>query len=179
MAKELQKFLGDDKDENVSVLHLNIRSINKNFENCKMFLSNLNLIFSIICFSKTWLNDSNVDNSNYELPNYVSGHQIRNHYKGGGVSVYIHKNFEFKIRNDLSINSKDIESIGVELLCEKMRNTLCNVIYRPPNSKIEPFENFLKILFNKNKIFNKNYHIAGDFNLNLLDHDKIKKSEIF
>ena len=49
----------------------------------------------------------------------INVHQIRNHYKGGGVSVYIHKNFEFKIRNDLSINSKDIESISVELLHEK------------------------------------------------------------
>ena len=117
-------------------LHLNIRSINKNFENFK-FLSNLNFSFSIICFPETWLNDSNVDNSNYELPNYVSVHQIRNHYKGGGVSVYIHKNFEFKIRNDLSINSKDIESIGVELLYEKRRNTLFNVVYRQPNRKSE------------------------------------------
>ena len=84
-----------------------------------MFLSNLNLSFSIICFSKTWLNYSNVDNPNYELLNYVSVHQIKNHYKGGGVSVYIHKNFEFKIRNDVSINSEDIESISVELLYEK------------------------------------------------------------
>ena len=57
------------------------------------------------------------------MPNYVSVHQIRNHYKGGEVSVYIHKNFEFKIRNNLSINSKDIESIGVEPLYEK-RGTL-------------------------------------------------------
>ena len=88
-----------------------------------MFLSNLNLSFSIICFSETWLNDSNVDNSNYELLNYVSVHQIKNHYKGGGVSVYIHKNFEFKITNDVSIISEDIESIGVELLYEK-RGTL-------------------------------------------------------
>ena len=128
-------------------MHLNIRSINKNFENFKMFLSNLNFSFSIICLSETWLNDSNVDNSNYELPNYVSVHQIRNHYKWGGVSVYIHKNFEFKIRNDLSINSKDIESISGELLYEKRRNTLFNVICRPPNGKIEPFENLFKTLF--------------------------------
>ena len=62
----------------------------------------------------------------------------------------------------LDINSKDIESTDMELLYEKRRNTLFNVVYRPPNSKIEPFKNFLKIL----------YHIAGDFNLNLLDHDK-------
>ena len=90
-------------------------------------------------------------------------------------SVYIHKNFEFKVRNDLSINSKDIESIDVELLYEKRKNTLFNVVSRPPNGKREPFENFLKILFNKNKNSNKNYHIAGDFNPNLLDHDKNKK----
>ena len=87
-------------------------------------------------------------------------HQIRNHYKGGGVSVYSHKNFKFKIRNDLSINSKDIESICVELLYEKRRNTLFNAVNRSPNSKIEPLEDFLKILVNKSKNSNKNYHIA-------------------
>ena len=108
LPEELQNFLGDDKDENVSVLHLNIRSINKNLENFKMLLSNLNCSFSIICFSETWLNDSNVDNSNYQLSNYVGVLQIRKHYKRGGISVYIHKNFEFKIRNDLSINRKDV-----------------------------------------------------------------------
>ena len=95
LPEELQNFLGDDDDENVFILHLNIRSINKNYENFKMFLSNLNFSFSIICFSKTWLNVSNVDNSNYELLDYVSVHQIRNHHKGDGISVYNHKNFEF------------------------------------------------------------------------------------
>ena len=81
--EKLQNFLGDDKDENAFVFHLNIRSIKKNFkiENFKIFLSNLNFSFSIICFSETWLNDYNVDNSNYELPNYVSVHQMRNRYK--------------------------------------------------------------------------------------------------
>ena len=113
------------------------------------------------------------------MPNYVTVHQIRNHYKGGGISVYIHKNFKFKIRNGLSINSKNIESIGVELLHEKRRNILFNVVYGPPSSKIEPFENFSKILFNKTKISNKNYHIAGDFSLNLLDYDKNKKVRDF
>ena len=95
------------------------------------------------------MKDSNVDNANYELSSYVSVQKIRNHYKGGGVSGYIHKNFEFKIRNDLTINSKDIESIAVELPLVKRRNTLFNVLYIPPNGKIEPFENSLKILFNK------------------------------
>ena len=108
------------------------------------------------------------------MQNYVSVHEIRNHYKGGAVSVYIYKNFEFKIRNDFRINCKDTESISMELLHEKRRNTLFKAVYRPPNNKIEPFENFLKILFHKNKNSNKNYHIAGDFKFNILDHDKNK-----
>ena len=74
-----------------------------------MFLSKLNVSFSIIYFSETWFNDSNVDSSNYELPNYISVHQKRNHYEGVGASVDIHNNFEFRIRNDHSINSKDTQ----------------------------------------------------------------------
>ena len=53
LPQELQHFLGDDTDENISVLQFNIRSINKNFENLKIFLSNLNFTFGITCFSET------------------------------------------------------------------------------------------------------------------------------
>ena len=56
LPEDFQNFLGDDKDENVSILHLNIRSTNKNFENFKKLLSNLNFSFSIISFSETgWM----------------------------------------------------------------------------------------------------------------------------
>ena len=39
----------------------------------------------------------------------------------------------------------------MELLYEKRRNTLFNVVYRPTNDKIEPFEKKLKTLFDKIK----------------------------
>ena len=77
------------------------------------------------------------------------------------------------------MNCKDVESLGVELLNNKKKNTLFNVLYRPPNGKIEIFENFLKHLFNQNKNSNKTFHIAGDFNLNLLDHNENKKVQNF
>ena len=67
----------------------------------------------------------------------------------------------------------------MEHLHEKRRNTLFNVVYKPSNGRIESFENFLKIFFNKNGNSNKNYHIARDFNLNLLDHDKHKEVQDF
>ena len=87
--------------------------------------------------------------------------------------------FELKIRNDLSINCKDVESLGVELLHVKKKNTLFNVLYRPSNGQIETFENFLRHLFHENKNSNKNFHIAGDSNLNLLDHNENQKVQIY
>ena len=38
LPEELQNFLGDDKDKSLSVLDLDIRNINKNVENLKVFI---------------------------------------------------------------------------------------------------------------------------------------------
>ena len=50
-----------------------------------------------------------------------------------------------------------------------------NVLYRPRKRLTEPFEKFLNCIFHKTKRSNKKFHIAGDFNLNVLDHDNCKK----
>ena len=111
----------------------------------------------------------------YELPNYKSIHQVRNYSKGGGVSIYINKSLHFKLRPDLSINSRDVESLSIEILFFKDQNTLINVLYRPLKGVIEPFERFLKEISKKTKNNLKPFHIAGDFNLNILEHDKCTK----
>ena len=76
--------------DKLSILQLNIRSLKKNFENSKIFLSILSFGFSITCFPEIWLDESSLTSQSlYELPNYKSIHQIRNYGKGGGVSIYI------------------------------------------------------------------------------------------
>ena len=64
--------------------------------------------------------------------------------KGVG-SQYIKKVLNFKIKDDLSINCKDVESLCIELLFENKRNTLINVLYRPPNGQTESFEKNFKM----------------------------------
>ena len=115
LPDEFDSFLDTIPSQNFSILHLNIRSAKKNFESFKELLVNLNTTFSIICFSETWLNTTDIGSSLYELPQYKSIHQIRNHSKGGGVSIYIHENLSFKVRNDLSVNCMDVESLSVEV----------------------------------------------------------------
>ena len=167
--------------DTLSILHLNIRSIKMNFENFKTFLSNLSFDFSIICFSETWLDESSLTSQSlYELPNYKSIHQIRNYGKGDGVSIYVKDSINFRPRPDLlSINNTNVDTVSIGLLCNKNRNTLINVLYRPPKGLTEPFKKFLNCIFHKTKKSNWEFHIDGDFNLNVLDRDNCKKVQNF
>ena len=83
----------------------------------------------------------------------------------------MHNSLSFKVHSNLCINSLDIESLSIELSLDNKRNTFVNVLYRPPNGKIEPFQTFLVKLLSSVQNANKDLHIAGDFNLNLLDHE--------
>ena len=134
----------------------------------------------MICFSETWLDE--LGNSLYELPNYISKHQVKSDRKGRGLSIYIHNSLSFKVLSNLCINFVDIGTPCIELSLDNKLSAFVNVLYRPPNGKIELFETFLvKLLF---KLFslqngNKDLHIAGDFNLNLLDHGSARKVHDF
>ena len=140
-------------------------------------MSTLGFSFSVICFSETWLDE--VGNSLYELPSYISKHQVRYDRKGGGVSIYIHNSLNFKVLSNLCTNSVDIESLSIELSLDNKRSTFFNVLYRPLNGKIEPFETFLVKLLSSIQKANKDLYIAGNFNLNLLDHESNKKVHDF
>ena len=62
---------------------------------------------------------------------------------------------------------------------DNKRSTFVGILYRPPNGKIEPFETFLVKLLSFVQNANKDLRIAGDFNLNLLDHESNKKVHNF
>ena len=87
LLEEFQKFVGSSFHDSFTILHLNIRSIKKNSDNFKLFFSTLAFSFSVLCFSETWLDE--VGKSLYELPNYISKHQVSDDRKGGEVSICI------------------------------------------------------------------------------------------
>ena len=96
------------------------------------------------------------------------------------VFVFIFINsLNFKIRPDLTISNNDIESFSAEIVSDKIRHTIFNVLKRPPNGQIEPLLTFLNYTFSQIKVSNKAFHIAGVFNLNLPDHDTNKKVKNF
>ena len=53
------------------MLHLNIRSLRKNFEDFKELYKTLNLKLSIVYFSETWADDNKLENDSLiKLPGY-------------------------------------------------------------------------------------------------------------
>ena len=121
-------------ENSFSVYHINIRSLNKNFDKLLEFLSIMKNEFDIIAISETWCNDHNIHiNSLYQIPNYTPIHQIRKtSNKGGGLVLYITKTITFNALEKLSNNNKHIESLSVEIIRKNQKNIILSCIYRPP-----------------------------------------------
>ena len=64
------------------------------------------------------------NDSNFQIENYTVLHQVRESGRGGGLSIFVHKEIYFKPRTDLSINSSDAESLCIEIHHKKDKNIL-------------------------------------------------------
>ena len=113
---KVMSYLKDLKEyENLSLLHLNIRSIQANFENFHHLLEESNFSFNIICLSETWITDKAFrENSCYHIQNYDAERKSKK--KGGGVLIYVRSNLMYKIRNDVTDNHEEIQ-VNLAVIC--------------------------------------------------------------
>ena len=72
-----------------------MRSIRKNFEELKLFLASIDFSFYAICITETWEDSSSPLNqdSYFDLPSYNLISQARTGKRGGGVAIFIKKNY--------------------------------------------------------------------------------------
>ena len=78
-------YFGDKT--NFSIIHFNTRSLIRNFDQLNLLLRNLNMPFSVIGVSETWLTDCTAEHVNIRGYNFVSNH--RKSKTGGGVGIYL------------------------------------------------------------------------------------------
>ena len=60
---------------------------------------------------------------------------FRKNKKGGGVSLYIQNQLQYKLQNDLKLGG-DVNSVFVEILKSSTNakfNVICGCFYRPPS----------------------------------------------
>ena len=169
-----------NSQDDFSIIHVNLRSMSKNFENFKTLLANCSHEFSMICITETWCKDDAIKfNSNYQLPNYNVVHFPRKNRTGGGICVFVHNSLIFKLRDDLSTSDENNESMIIEIINKNSKNIIIGTTYRPPSGKIKPFKSYFKNLFEKSNQTNKVMYFLGDFNLNVLNYDTDSKVKNF
>ena len=150
----------------LGLLHVNARSLNKNFHSLEILLSSIKQFpFSIIGITETWLNSNSPPL--FHLQNYEFFRADRAQGKGGGVGMYVNNQLRVKPRPDIHITGS--EDIFIEIINEMDKNIIVGTIYRPPSNGIDTFsesfdEELIKILRE-----NKNIYLMGDFNIDLLN----------
>ena len=126
----------------ISIIHFNSTSLNSNLSKIKHCLTQLNRQFTAISISETWLNEEQtamVDLEGYEM--YFTN---RNKKKGGGVALYINKNYKSKFIKSMSqVVDNIMECTTVEIEIEKSKNILMSFVYRTPGSCIDTFRDKL------------------------------------
>ena len=127
------------KCDNLSLIRVNIRRMNSNFEKLHDMLLNCSNSFNIICVTETWSTDNDIkNNSNFHLPNFDFLHQERKTgKKGDGILIYVKNHIKFKIIKDLSVSDGDSECVSVEIENKNPKNLMITTCYRPPSGAIK------------------------------------------
>lgn len=170
-----------------AILTLNTQSINAKFNTLFPIIDNLSAagsFFGAICLQETWLDDS-ADVSLLQLPGYRLIHQGRKCSKHGGLMIYLHDAYSYKIR-DLYNTSRIWEGQFIDVTGPRLNRPLTiGNIYRPPhnNNSNDHIQNFLTEITPILDVIQKENSYAalvGDFNINLLHiNEREKFAEYF
>ena len=91
---------------NFSIIHLNARSLIRNFDQLNSFLRNINMPFSVIGVSETWLTHCTAELTNITGYNFVSNH--RKSKTAGGVGIYLQNDLEYKLPTECKFSHPDV-----------------------------------------------------------------------
>ena len=135
--------------------------------------------FNVTFFTETWLTEDNKHLCNFE--EYTPLHLLRPidaqfdlKTKGGGVSIFIKHNIEFKYRRDLCLSTPTIECMFIELIHEN-KKYLIGGVYRVPNTDVKDFCDNINRLIEPHRSYE--IVLLEDFNIRLLQ-DNCHKREL-
>ena len=148
----------------LSIVHMNIRSISKNYDNFVVSLDSINLKFDVIAISESWLKNSTLD---IYFPGYISYHSIRPSRSGGGTALYIKNHLVSSLIIGTTVNSDDIECVFAEIRHNNGK-VVVGSIYRPPNGNVSIFQHELCSKLSTINTSANETVLCGDYNLDLL-----------
>ena len=162
----LDKVSGDQQQ--LLMMHFNVRSLAKNIDKVSYFLSQLNKRPDIIAVTETILCDAKCGN-NIELLGYKFVHSD-SLTKAGGVGLYIIESLAFNFSTTLKLNVDHVEDIWISFKI-KQKSYVVGVVYRHPiyiASHMKILTEKLQNLFLEINSTKTEFYALGDFNIDLL-----------
>ena len=166
-----------DPISSLGLIHTNLASIGKHFDDLNLVISLLKFDFHIIGISEHKIQKENDDNSfsNINLEGYHPFVFDPTETSHGGTGFYVKDSLVYVKKDDLKFNSpSNYESTFLEVILPDRKNMILGCIYCHPTStiSIQQFINeSIEPLLDKISAENKFCSRMGDFNIDLLKTD--------
>src|SRR6218665_2369408 len=162
----------------LSLLHINARSIRKNSGVANIELAHLKIKFSVIAITETWTTD--VDKDVVFFPGYKTLLKSRPLWSGyGGVGLFLNEavipNFVIK---SFPVEDALMDTLFIQTIVDG-KTIIIGVIYKPPNMNLSSFNTAFGNLLTALALERKPCYLLGDFNVNLLKIGKHRETENF
>ena len=162
---------------NLSILHLNIASLQFHFESLLVLLKLLKFSFDCIAITETKLKTNINPTKDINIPNYHF-YSTPSEASKGGTLIYVSDKLISKPRKDLEIyKSKELESTFIEIVVPRGKNIIVGCVYRHHGIEKNEFTDLFTPILKKANKEKKMACIAGDYNIDLLKINKIKQIE--
>lgn len=151
----------------ISVFHINIRSLNKHYLELANFLSLLIIKFDIIILTEIW--NCNLDLYSNLFDNCTFYYVEPDGSHVGGVGIYVKNDYSVTILDQYKISSNHkniVDNLWLDVSSNSNRYIIAG-IYRHPNQHILDFKNNIEPILSKIHDSGIPCIIAGDFNIDL------------
>ena len=156
--------------EDILLIHVNARSLCKNYDSIVDTLAELKKHPSIIFVTETKLHDSKIDTQKDQI--IIEGYSTpllnNSPTNAGGTAIYVSNNLTSIERRDIKFNYPDCEACFVEIECESPnQNPIFGALYRHPGKYARPFTSYLGEFLENFTARGTKLTIFGDINIDL------------
>lgn len=159
----------------LSLFHVNIRSLHKNSDNLINFINSSDCQFDILVLTEIW--STNLDFYSQLIPGYSYHYNPPLNRRAGGVAIYYRSDLRMNIRNDLQVPSDNFEMLCLDLNVNNCTYTLC-AIYRHPGTPVIDFTDNIAVLLNKIPPSQK-FILIGDCNIDLKHYNTCNQTKLY
>ena len=168
------KTIFSSNSKEMTMLHVNIISIIKNFDKLKIILNSMDRTPDFIAISETRLKAFHLDSYIPQLDGY-DFHRNDSGQNAGGVGAFIKSDINYEKRDDFALNVSDCQDLWFEIKPPNNKSFFVASLYRHPKQNHDQFQNNLLERIGKINDKKKEFFILGDANINLLHYSSKNK----